>query len=63
MCLDISYLANYKEDLQKNFKIRRKSMKEFNFKLEPGRKVYNNREYVESFPLISVIVPFYNNEK
>ena len=38
-------------------------MKEFNFKLEPGRKVYNNREYVESFPLISVIVPFYNNEK
>ena len=33
-------------------------MKEFNFKLEPGRKLYNNREYVETFPLISVIVPF-----
>lgn len=38
-------------------------MKEFNFKLEPGRKLYNNREYVETFPLISVIVPFYNSEK
>lgn len=38
-------------------------MKEFNFKLEPGRKLYNNREYVENFPLISVIVPFYNSEK
>lgn len=38
-------------------------MREFNFKLEPGRKLYNNREYVETFPLISVIVPFYNSEK
>lgn len=38
-------------------------MKEFNFKLEPGKKLYNNREYVETFPLISVIVPFYNSEK
>ena len=38
-------------------------MKEFNFKLEPGRKLYNNREYVENIPVISVIIPFYNNEK
>lgn len=38
-------------------------MKEFNFELEPGKNIKNNREYVEKFPLISVIVPFYNNEK
>ena len=38
-------------------------MKEFNFKLEPGINRSNNRNYVESFPLISVIIPFYNSEE
>ena len=38
-------------------------MENFNFELEPGRRLYNNKEAVEHFPLISVIVPFYNSEK
>ena len=38
-------------------------MKEFDFSLEPGKKICNNRDYVENVPLISVVVPFYNTEK
>lgn len=38
-------------------------MNEFNFAREPGMKKYNNRDYVEKEPLISVIVPYYNSEK
>ena len=38
-------------------------MNEFNFEMEPGKKKYNNRDYVENSPLISVIVPFYNSKK
>ena len=37
--------------------------KEFNFSLEPGRKKYNNRDYKEIEPIISVIIPFYNSYK
>ena len=36
-------------------------MNEFDFKKEPGKKKFNNRDYVENAPLISVIVPFYNS--
>ncbi len=38
-------------------------MNEFNFAREPGMKKYNNRDYVEKNPQISVIVPYYNSEK
>lgn len=38
-------------------------MNEFNFAMEPGIKKYNNRDYVDKAPLISVIVPYYNSEK
>ena len=38
-------------------------MEEFNFANEPGKKIYNNRDYVDKMPIISVIVPFYNSEK
>lgn len=38
-------------------------MNEFNFDLEPGQKIYNNRDYVDKMPIISVIVPFYNSGK
>ena len=37
--------------------------KEFNFSLEPGRKKYDNRDYKEIEPIISVIIPFYNSYK
>lgn len=35
----------------------------FNFSMEPGIKKYNNRDYVEKNPLISVVVPFFNSYK
>ena len=38
-------------------------MDEFNFSIEPGSKKYNNRDYVEITPLISVVVPFFNSGK
>ena len=38
-------------------------MDEFNFSIEPGSKKYNNRDYVEKTPLISVVVPFFNSGK
>ena len=38
-------------------------MDEFNFSMEPGSKKYNNRDYVEKTPLISVVVPFFNSGK
>lgn len=38
-------------------------MVEFNFDLEPGKRRYNNLEYIEKEPIISVIVPFYNSKK
>ncbi len=38
-------------------------MEEFNFELEPGKEIYNNRNYVENVPLISVVVPFFNTEE
>ena len=38
-------------------------MNEFNYEKEPGITKYNNRDYVESSPLISVIVPFYNGRE
>ena len=38
-------------------------MDEFNFSREPGSKKYNNRDYVEITPLISVVVPFFNSGK
>ena len=37
-------------------------MIEFNFELEPGKRLYNNIEYIKKEPLISVIVPFYNSK-
>ena len=37
--------------------------KEFNFSLEQGRKKYDNRDYKEIEPIISVIIPFYNSYK
>lgn len=36
-------------------------MDEFNFEMEPGRKKYNNRIYIDTEPIISVIVPFFNS--
>ena len=38
-------------------------MVEFDFDLEPGKRRYNNLEYIEKEPIISVIVPFYNSKK
>lgn len=38
-------------------------MKEFDFLLEPGKKLFNRRKYEEREPLISVIIPFYNSGK
>ena len=35
----------------------------FNFSIEPGLKKYNNRDYKEKEPIISVIIPFFNSEK
>ena len=35
----------------------------FNFSMEPGIKKYNNRDYVEKNPIISVVVPFFNSYK
>lgn len=37
-------------------------MEEFNFSLQPGIKKYENRDYMEKAPIISVIIPFYNSE-
>ena len=37
--------------------------KQFEFLLEPGIKKYNNRDYEEKNPLISVVVPFFNSYK
>ena len=36
---------------------------EFNFSLEPGIKKYDNKDYVEKEPIISVIIPFYNSKQ
>ena len=38
-------------------------MDEFNFSLEPGIKKYENRDYRDEAPIISVVVPSYNSEK
>ena len=38
-------------------------MNEFEFKLEPGKKINKQPEYIEKQPIISVIVPFYNSKK
>ena len=35
-------------------------MNEFKFSLEPGIKRYENRDYMDQNPIISVVVPFYN---
>lgn len=38
-------------------------MNEFNFSLQPGKKIYKKIEYNEQKPIISVIIPFYNSRK
>lgn len=38
-------------------------MNEFKFSLEPGIKRYENRDYMDQNPIISVVVPFYNSGK
>ena len=37
--------------------------KEFNFSIEPGVEKYDDRDYNEKEPVISVIIPFYNGKK
>ena len=37
--------------------------KQFEFSLEPGIKKYDDRDYMEKDPIVSVIIPFYNSEK
>ena len=38
-------------------------MKEkYNFELEPGKKILNNRDYKDEKPIISVVIPFYNDK-
>lgn len=38
-------------------------MNEFKFSLEPGIKRYENSDYMDQNPIISVVVPFYNSGK
>lgn len=38
-------------------------MNGFDFKLEPGKKIYKKNIYKENCPVISVIVPYYNGKK
>ena len=35
----------------------------YNFSLEPGKIKENNRDYMDENPIISVIMPFYNDKK
>ena len=37
--------------------------KQFEFSLEPGLKKYDDRDYTNDEPIISVIIPFYNSGK
>ena len=37
-------------------------MNEFEFKLEPGKKLNKQKTYIEKEPIISVIVPFFNSK-
>ena len=37
-------------------------MNEFEFKLEPGKKLNKQETYIEKEPIISVIVPFFNSK-
>ena len=37
-------------------------MNEFDFKLEPGKKLNKQETYIEKEPIISVIVPFFNSK-
>ena len=38
-------------------------MSNFNFSLEPGRRILNKNKYEENRIVISVIIPFYNSKK
>ena len=36
--------------------------KEYDFSLEPGKKKESNRNYKDKNPVISVVIPFYNDK-